>query len=50
VPADYDGDSRTDLAVYRPSTGEWYVKPSDGSASWSRVFGQGADVPLQRVP
>ena len=24
VPADFDGDRKTDLAVYRPSTGQWF--------------------------
>jgi hypothetical protein len=25
VPADYDGDRRADIALFRPSTGTWHV-------------------------
>ena len=27
---DYDGDGKTDVSVFRTSTGEWYLKPFDG--------------------
>ncbi len=29
VPADYDGDGRADLTVFRAATGDWYSQPSD---------------------
>jgi hypothetical protein len=41
VPADYDGDGVTDLAVYRPLTGEWIVQ---GEAP--RVFGTPGGLPV----
>ncbi len=28
-PADYDGDKRTDFAVFRPATGVWYLSNSN---------------------
>jgi len=30
VVADYDGDGRTDVAVYRELTAEWFVRTSAG--------------------
>lgn len=41
VPADYDGNGVVEMAVFRPSTGEWIV---DGLSSF--VFGRDGDVPV----
>jgi hypothetical protein len=47
VPADYDGDGITDAAVWRPSTGEWFVLLSaSGGVSQVTQWGASTDVPL----
>jgi len=41
--ADFDGDNKTDLSIFRPSLGEWwYLKSSNGSNSAAQ-FGTSSD-------
>lgn len=45
VAADYDGDRQTDYAVFRPSTGDWYINGS--TAGFIAIhWGTNGDVPV----
>ena len=51
VPADYDGDGQTDLGVFRPDPGEWWILMSSNGYDLNRAtvyrWGKLGDVPVQ---
>ncbi|MCO6511976.1 MAG: PQQ-dependent sugar dehydrogenase [Aridibacter famidurans] len=44
--ADFDGDARTDLSVFRPSNGVWYIDQSGSGQPRFEQFGISTDIPV----
>ncbi|HEX9001081.1 MAG TPA: putative Ig domain-containing protein, partial [Blastocatellia bacterium] len=45
MPGDYDGDGKTDLAVFGQD-GHWRIKQSSNDATLDTVWGLGTDIPV----
>lgn len=43
VPFDFDGDSKTDIGIYRPSVGEWWIYRSSTGTAFASQFGSSTD-------
>ena len=46
VPADYNGDGKADLAIFRPSTGYWFIVTVDQQQINTIPWGAAGDIPI----
>lgn len=44
-PFDFDGDGKTDISIYRPSLGQWWISRSSDALTSTTGFGQSTDEP-----
>lgn len=43
APFDYDGDDKTDLSIFRPGVGQWWVSRSSNGTNFATTFGASTD-------
>ncbi len=43
TPFDFDGDHKTDISIFRPNTGEWWLNRSSSGQTVAFQFGNSAD-------
>lgn len=48
IPADYDGDSRVEPAIFHPSTGLWAIDHWQQMERTRFYFGTSGDIPVTR--
>jgi len=46
TPVDFDGDGKTDISIFRPSTGEWWHRRSTTGSVVAATFGVSTDVTM----
>jgi uncharacterized delta-60 repeat protein len=42
-PFDFDGDGKTDISIFRPSNGQWWINQSSNNSTFAAAFGTSSD-------
>jgi len=52
ITGDFDGDRKTDIAIFRPSTGTWWILQSSNGYTgfFTYSWGVSTDTPILKRP